>query len=266
MEKTLKGKEGLIHGTAIIHPNAQISDGVRIGPYAVIDENVSIGEGTKIDSHCVITGHTSIGKDNRIGIGAVIGLEPQDAAYRDEKSFVRIGERNIIREYVQIHRGTKEGTETRVGDDNFFLGFSHIAHNCRVGNGVVLANGALLAGYVGVEDYAFISGHCLVHQFCRIGKYAMMRGGARVSLDIPPYCVADDANSIRGINTVGLERRGFTLAQIKEIKKTYKEIFSGSAPLKDRIENLLAKNPPQEIRYFLDFIKNSERGVCRPPS
>lgn len=253
-----------IHPTAIVHPNAKIADGVEIGPYAVIGEDVSIGAGSFVDAHAVIRGHTEIGTENRIGVGAVIGLEPQDVSYRNETSYVRIGNKNIFREYVQIHRGTKEGSSTTIGDNNFLLGFSHVAHNCKLGNGIIMANGALLAGYVEVEDFAFISGHCLVHQFCRIGKFAMMRGGSRVSLDIPPYTVADDANAIRGINTVGLDRRGFDSTQIRQIKKAYKELFDSEKPLIDTLKDLLAQNPIPEVRYFLEFIQKSERGVCRP--
>lgn len=230
----------------------------------MIDEHVSVGENTAIDSHAVITGWTEIGCNNRIGVGAVIGLEPQDLKYKGEKSFVKIGDRNNIREYVQIHRGTTEGSATIVGNENFLLGFSHVAHNCKIGNSVVLANGALLAGYAVVEDYAFISGHCLVHQYCRIGKVAMMRGGARVSLDIPPYCIADDANSIRGINTIGLERRGFSAQQIRGIKNLYKKVFHSDKPLTDTVKELLQQNLEKELKYFLEFIANSSRGICRP--
>lgn len=256
----------IIHPTAQVSPKAKIDDEVEIGPFVIIDENVSIGKGTKIGPHTVITGYTEIGSENQIGIGAVIGLEPQDLAYKEGKSFVKIGNRNKIREYVQIHRGTKEGSATVIGDNNFLLGLSHIAHNCQVGNHVILANGALLAGYVIVEDYVFISGNCLVHQFCRIGQYAMMRGGSRISLDLPPYCTADDANAIRGINTVGLERRGFTIEQIREIKKVYKELFYSDDPIEQTIKDILTKEPKAEIKYFLEFIKSSERGICRPAS
>jgi UDP-N-acetylglucosamine acyltransferase len=253
-----------IHPTALVHPEARLSDGVEIGPYVIVEENVSIGSKTSIDAHAVIRGWTEIGSENKIGVGAVIGLEPQDLAYKNEKSFVKIGNKNNIREYVQIHRGTKEGTVTSVGDNNFILGFVHLAHNVKVGNNTIMANGALLAGYAEAEDFVFISGHCLVHQFCKIGKYAMMRGGSRVSLNIPPYCVADDANLLRGINTVGLERRGFTMEQIRRIKNTYKEVFLSGKPMVDTIKNILSTSPAPEIQPFLEFIQNSERGICRP--
>lgn len=253
-----------IHPTAVVDPKAEVSEGVEIGPYVVVGENVKIGSRTKIDPHAVIVGDTTIGSDNRIGVGAVIGLEPQDVAYKNEKSFVRIGNFNIIREYVQIHRGTKEGSATTLGDYNFLLGFSHLAHNCKVGNRIILANGALLAGYAEVEDYAFISGHCLVHQYCRIGESAMMRGGSRISLDLPPYCIADDTNTVRGINSIGLERRGFSGDQIRKVKKVYKELFYSEKPMAESVDSMLAENPSKELQRFLNFIKSSERGICRP--
>jgi UDP-N-acetylglucosamine acyltransferase len=253
-----------IHPTAIVSPKAKIADTVEIGPYAIVEENVSIGSGTVVGPHAVLSGWTEIGSDNRIGIGAVIGLEPQDLAYKNEKSFVRIGNKNNIREYVQIHRGTKEGTVTELGDNNFLLGFCHVAHNCKVGSSTIIANGALLAGYVEVGDFSFISGHCLIHQFTRIGKYAMMRGGSAISLDLAPYCVADENNMVRGINTVGLERRGFTMQQIRAVKNTYKAVFGSDRPLVETVSKLLSESPSPEIRYFLEFIQQSERGICRP--
>jgi len=259
----MRGKSK-IHSTAIVHKKARIGAAVEIGPYAVVDEHVTIGAGCRLDAHCVITGHTEIGLNNQVGVGAVIGLEPQDFSYKGEKSFVKIGDRNKIREYVQIHRGAKEGTVTRVGNDNFLLGFSHIAHDCKVDNNTIIANGALLAGHVEVEDFVFISGHCLIHQFCHLGKHAMMRGGARVSLDIPPYCIADDSNALRGINSIGLERRGFTPVQIKEIRKMYRQIFTSELTMEKQIETVLAQDLSAECRVLAEFIKNSPRGVCRP--
>ncbi len=263
MEKTVQAK---IHPTAIVHPGAQIAEGVEIGPYAIVEGDVSIGAGTQVDAHAVIRGHTQIGKENKIGIGAVIGLEPQDISYKGQKTFVKIGDKNIIREYVQVHRGAKEGSSTEIGNGNFLMGFVHVAHNCHIANGVILANGVLLAGHVEIADFAFISGHCIIHQFNRVGAYVMMRGASRVSLDIPPYCIADDTNALRTINTVGLERRGFTTAQIREIKNVYKQIFYSTIPLNEHIQALLAKNPSQEIRVFLEFIQSSKIGICRPPT
>lgn len=254
----------MIHPTAIIGKKVKLAPDVQVGPYSVLEGEITVGAKTRIGSHCVISGWTEIGQDNEIGVGAVIGLEPQDFSYKGEKSFVKIGDRNKIREYAQIHRGTGEGGVTEVGNDNFILGFSHIAHDCRVGNNIILANGALLAGHSVVEDFAYISGLCLVHQFVRVGKYSMMRGGARVSLDIPPYCMADDANSLRGLNTVGLERRGFSAQVIKEIKKVYRQVFGGEKSMGEQVDALLADSLSEEAKYFVQFIKDSERGVCRP--
>ena len=254
----------MIHSTALVDPKAKLAKDVEVGPYAIIGPDVEIGSGTKIGPHAVITGWTKIGANNKIGVGAVIGLEPQDISYKGEKSCVVIGEGNDIREYMQIHRGTGDGGTTTVGNKNFLLGFSHIAHDCKVGNNIILANGALLAGHAEVEDFSYVSGHCLVHQFVRIGKYSMMRGGARVSLDIPPYCMADDANALRGLNSVGLERRGFKSETIREIKKVYRQIFAGDAPMNETVKTLLADSLSEESKYFLRFIQASERGVCRP--
>src|SRR3989344_2609295 len=252
----------MIHPTAIIGKKVKLAVDAEVGPYSVLDGEITVGAKTKIGPHCVISGWTEIGQGNEIGVGAVIGLEPQDFTYKGEKSFVKIGDRNKIREYAQIHRGTGEGGATSVGNDNFILGFSHIAHDCRLGSNIILANGALLAGHAVVEDFAYVSGLCLVHQFARLGKYSMMRGGARVSLDVPPYCMADDANSLRGLNTIGLERRGFSPQVIREIKKVNKQVFGGAKPLSDEVDALLADSLSPEVKYFVQFIKDSERGVC----
>ncbi len=254
----------MIHSTAIIGSKVKLGEGVEVGPYAILDGEITVGPKTKIGPHAVISGWTEIGSENQVGVGAVIGLEPQDLSYKGEKTRVKIGDRNNIREYAQIHRGTGEGGITTVGNDNLILGFSHIAHDCHIGNNIILANGALLAGHAIVEDFAYISGLCLVHQFVRLGKYSMMRGGARVSLNIPPYCMADDANSLRGLNTVGLERRGFSPADIKEIKSVYRQIFGGEKPMNEQVESLLGGNLSAPAKYFVQFIKESERGVCRP--
>ncbi len=254
----------MIHSTAVVSSKAKIAAGVEIGPFAVIEDNVSIGKGTKVGPHAVITGFTEIGEDNKIGVGAVIGLDPQDLAYKGQKSYVKIGNRNNIREYVQVHRGTKEESVTKIGDDNFLMGFSHIAHNCQLGNSVIIANGSLLAGYAEMGDFVVLSGTCMVHQFCRVGKYAMMRGGAGVTLDLPPYCIAAGENSVRGINVIGLERHGFSSEQIRGIKRAYKELFSPDTTLETALTSMLSRNPPEEIKYFLEFVKNSPKGIARP--
>ena len=259
-----------IHSTASVHPKAALADDVTVGAYAVIDAEVRIGDGTIVGHHAVITGQTEIGKNNVIGIGAVIGLEPQDLSYKGAKSYVKIGDHNTLREYVQVHRGTKEDSSTVIGDHNFLMGFSHVAHNCQLGNHIIFANGVLLAGYAQIEDYVFLSGHCLVHQFCRIGKYSMMRGGAKMSQDLPPYCISDEMNLMRGLNVVGLQRNGFSVEQIRGIKNLYQHLFSdfsgvsGAEPLQEKISKMLTTETRPEIRYFLEFILNSKRGICRP--
>lgn len=255
-----------IHPSAIIAPNARLAEGVEVGPCAVIDGDVALGRGTKVGPHAYLTGQVEIGEDNVIGASAVIGTEPQDLAYKGAKSFVRIGRGNVFREYVSIHRGTKEGTGTVIGDDNYLMASSHVGHNCRLGNRIIFANGVLLGGYVDVADNVFLSGHCVVHQFCKIGEGAMMRGGTALSLDLPPYCMVGETNRVRGLNTVGLERRGFTRRQLQSIKALYRDVFNNpkSLNLQEAVAELSAGERPPEERLFLEFIKSSERGVCRP--
>ncbi len=254
----------MIHPSAVIAPGARLAEGVSVGAFAVIDGGVSLGRGTTVGPHAYVTGHTEIGEDNVIGASAVIGSEPQDLAYKGAKSFVRIGRGNTFREHVTIHRGTKEGTATVIGNDNYLMASAHVGHNSVLGNGIIFANGVLLGGYVEVADFVFLSGHCLVHQFCKIGEGAMMRGGTAISMDLPPYCMIGQDNRVRGLNTVGLERRGFTPQQLRGVKLLYREVFNHPKSLQEGVAELLAVERPPEQRKFLDFIKASERGVCRP--
>lgn len=254
----------MIHPTAVIDPRARLAEGVSVGAFAVIDGDVSIGRGTRVGPHAYLTGHAEIGEDNVIGACAVIGSEPQDLAYKGAKSFVRIGRGNTFREYVSIHRGTKEGTATVIGDNNYLMASAHVGHNSVLGNGIIFANGVLLGGYAEIADHVFLSGHCLVHQFCKVGEGAMMRGGTAISMDLPPYCTIGTDNRVRGLNTVGLERRGFTSQQVRGVKLLYREVFNHPKSLQEAVAELLAVERPPEQRKFLDFIKASERGVCRP--
>jgi UDP-N-acetylglucosamine acyltransferase len=255
-----------IHPTAVIDPKAEIHNEAEIGPYVIIDGEVRIGRGTRIMAHAYLTGWTEIGEDNAIHMGAVIGHEPQDKEYKGDKSYLRIGHRNIIREHVQIHRGTKPESSTIIGNENFFMNHAHIAHNCKVGNGVVIAGGALLAGYVQVEDGAFISGNCVVHQFVRIGKLAMLRGLSRTSRDVPPFCIMDDTHTVKAINQVGLERAGYGEGEIREIKEAFAELFRRKGNLAQAVQELESRvSLTKEVVYLLNFIRSSERGVCFGP-
>lgn len=251
-----------IHPTAIIDPRAEIHPEAEIGPYVVIDGAVKVGSGTKAMAHTYLTGWTEIGEDNVIHMGAVIGHEPQDVAYRGWKTHLFIGCRNIIREHAQIHRGTTEGSATVIGNDNFFMHHSHVAHNCQIGNHTIIAGGALLAGYVQVEDQAFVSGNCVVHQFVRIGKLALLRGLSRTSRDVPPFCIMDGTHTVRGVNLLGLKRAGYSSERIREIRQAFARLFHRRINMARTVQELETEGPSDDVAYLLQFIKNSKRGVC----
>jgi len=256
----------MIHQTAIVHPAARVEDGVRIGPYAVIGEHVSIASGTTVGPHAVIEGWTEIGRDNQIFQFASIGAAPQDLKFHGEKTYLRLGDRNLVREFVTLHRGTESGGgETIIGNDNLFLAYSHVAHDCIVGNRVILSNGANLAGHVHVDDFAILSGLCAVHQFSRIGAHAMVAGGAMVNQDVAPYTIVqgDRAKTV-GINLVGLQRRGFSEEAIRRIKKAYKLVFRSGLRLEEALDRITSElGEGAEVMVFSDFIRQSQRGITR---
>jgi len=254
-----------IHPTALVDPLAAIHPEADIGPYVVIDGPVRIGRGTRVLAHAVLTGNTQIGEDNEIHMGAVIGHVPQDVAYKGQQSFLKIGHRNIIREHSQIHRATVEGSATVIGDDNFFMHHSHVAHNCQIGNQTIIAGGALLAGYVQVEDRAFVSGNCVVHQFVRIGTLAILRGLSRTSRDVPPFCIMDGTHTVRGLNVVGLRRVGFDRERIRALRQAFSRLFRQKINLKRAVEELRMEPCSPDVLYLLDFIQQSKRGVCFGP-
>jgi UDP-N-acetylglucosamine acyltransferase len=257
----------MIHPTAIIDPKAEISEGVEIGPYSVIEKNVLIGEGTKIGPHVVIREGTYIGKQCQISQFASIGEAPQFLGYKGEKTFLQIGDHNIIREFVTLHRGTiKGGGKTIIGNENFLMAYSHVAHDCQIGNQVVMANGATLAGHILIEDCAIIGGLVAVHQFCRVGTYAIVGGLTGVLLDIPPYTKAQgDIARLFGLNTIGLKRANFSEETLKALKKAYRIIFRSSLTLekamKRVVEDEISQKP--EVQHFLQFIQCSKRGITR---
>src|ERR671918_1529188 len=214
-----------IHPTAVIDPKAEIDSDVTIGHYVVIEGPVKVKRGSRVMAHACLTGSTEIGADNQIHPGAVLGDAPQDRAYKAEETYLKIGDHNIFREGVQIHRGTATGTATIIGNDNFFMGNSHVGHNCKIGNQNILANGALLGGYVEVGNNVFISGNCVVHQFIRIGDYALMRGLSGTSRDVPPFAIVDWQHTVRGVNVVGLKRAGFDDRRIRAIRNAFRVLF-----------------------------------------
>jgi len=246
---------------AAIADGAQIGADVEIGPFAVIDGNVKIGDRCKIGPHVHLTGHTTIGAGTSIHTGAVIGGEPQDVHYNDEVSYVEVGENCIIREYVTIHRGTEEGSITKVGNRVMLMAMVHLGHNCQIADDVIIANSSLLAGRVQVDEHAFISGGCLVHQYVRIGKMAMVGGGNTLPQDVPPYCLLQ-YGVIHGPNIVALRRSGLAEDVRDDIRDAIKIFFFEGLNTKNAISEIRARIPNHpEIDTFVDFLENTRRGV-----
>ncbi|ABQ27394.1 acyl-ACP--UDP-N-acetylglucosamine O-acyltransferase [Geotalea uraniireducens] len=258
----------MIHATAVVHPKAELDSDVEIGPYAIIGEHVKIGRGTKVGAHTVIDGWTTIGENNQIFHLASVGAVPQDLKYKGEETYLKIGDRNIIREFATLHLGTVTGNgETTVGSGNLFMAYSHVAHDCSIGNGVVMANAATLAGHVKVEDYAILGGLSAIHQFTRIGAHAMIGGGTLVGMDIPPYTITTgdrrDAR-LRGLNLVGLKRHKFSDEVIASLKKAYKILVLSDLKLKDALERIKNEVPSSpEVDHFTTFVETAQRGICR---
>jgi UDP-N-acetylglucosamine acyltransferase len=253
----------VIHRTAIIDARAEVHSECEIGPYVVIDGAVKIGRATRVMAHATITGWTEIGAENEIHPGVALGGPPQDKAYSGAESYLKIGDRNVFRENVTVHRGTAPGSSTVIGSDNYLMAGSHVGHNCRLGDEIVLANGALLGGYVEVGDRAFISGNCVVHQFVRVGELSLMRGLSGTSRDVPPYAIVDWQHTVRGVNVVGLKRAGFEDKQIRALKEAFRILFRKGRNLKLALAELEANAElAQAALPVLDFIKASKRGVC----
>ncbi|MCK6555238.1 acyl-ACP--UDP-N-acetylglucosamine O-acyltransferase [Candidatus Binatia bacterium] len=252
-----------IHPTAVVDPLATIDPSAVIGPFVVVEGPARIGPGTRLGPHVTVTGWTTLGADNIVHAGARLGDAPQDLAYGGGESFLRVGDRNVIREGAQLHRGTGPGSETLVGDDNFFMTNAHIGHNCRLGNHVIMATGATLGGHVRVEDHVFISGNCVVHQFVRIGRLALLRGLSRASRDVPPFCIMDGTHTVRAVNRVGLRRAGFSSAQVRALHAAFRTLFRRARNLQHAIAAVEATPCTDEVRELLDFIRTSTRGVCR---
>ena len=254
-----------IHPTAIVDPDAELGDGVEVGPFSLIAGTVKIGDRTRVGARVTIEGNTTLGEDNEIFTGAVIGSLTQDKKYDGGLSFLRIGDRNKIREYVTINPGTKDGTETGIGDDNLLMAYSHVAHDCILQNQTVLANAATLAGHVIVEERAIIGGLSAVHQFVRIGRIALVGGCSKVVQDVPPFMIAD-GHPVRvfGVNSIGLDRAGLSKDEKGLLKKACKILFKSGLPFKKAVEKLKQECPDSStITALLDFIKKSDRGICR---
>uniref|UniRef100_A0A450SNY5 Acyl-[acyl-carrier-protein]--UDP-N-acetylglucosamine O-acyltransferase n=1 Tax=Candidatus Kentrum sp. DK TaxID=2126562 RepID=A0A450SNY5_9GAMM len=256
----------MIHESACIDPSARIASNVRVDPWSVIGADVEINAGTRIGSHCVIEGPTIIGEDNHIYPFNSIGGMPQDKKYGGEHTLLTIGNRNIIREYCTLNRGTVQGGGvTEVGNDNWIMAYVHVAHDCRIGNDVVIANGTTLAGHVIVEDYVTLGGFTLIHQFCTIGAYGFSGGGSAITKDVLPYTmVAGNYAKPYGINMVGLKRRGFDSAALQKLRRAYKSIYKRGNTLEKAVlelEDMASEG--DGIDRIIDFLRRSSRGIVR---
>jgi UDP-N-acetylglucosamine acyltransferase len=253
-----------IHPTALVDPAAKIGVDVEIESYSVVGPQVTIGEKTIVQSHVVIEGQVTIGSGNLIGHGTVIGAPPQDVSFSPQrKTKVEIGNNNIIREYCTIHRGTAEDSATKIGNRNFLMVGAHIGHNCEIGNNVIIANNCLLAGYVRVDDGAFLGGGSTFHQFMHIGRLVMVQGSSAFGKDIPPFVVAAERNSVFGVNVVGLRRAGFSAKDREEIKAAFKLVYLSGLNISQMIEKAATMKVSAVAREFLDFVANAKkRGIC----
>jgi UDP-N-acetylglucosamine acyltransferase len=253
-----------IHPTAVVDPGAVIGANVTIGPFAFIDRDTQVGEGCVIGPHSAILRYASLGRNCRVHACAVLGDLPQDLAFKEEPSYVKIGANCVFREGVTVHRGTKPGTSTVVGDNCFLMANSHLAHNVQLGNGVIIANGALLAGYVEVGERAFISGNALIHQFVRIGRLAMLSGSSGIGKDVPPFCttVGVCRNRIAGLNVVGLRRAGIGPEERQAIRSAIKLLYRSGLNVSQAVERIKKEFPQPAVQEICAFIEASKRGIC----
>jgi UDP-N-acetylglucosamine acyltransferase len=254
----------VVASTARVHPDAVIGAGVRIGEFCVIESDVTIGAGCALEPYVYIKRWTALGERNEISAGTVLGTDPLDKGFSGERSYLRIGNDNKIREHYTISRGTAPESVTEIGDGNYIMTSGHVAHNCRIGNQTVIASCALLAGYVEVEDQAFISGGVVVHQFSKIGRLAMIGGNTRVNSDVPPFFLYTGFNvEAKGLNMVGLRRAGFKAAEVTALKKAYQILYRSGLKLQDALVKIENEIGTPEALHLAGFIRRSERGICR---
>ena len=256
----------MIHPTALVDPGAGLDEGVEVGPFAVIGPGVEIGAGTRVGPHTVVRGPTRIGRDNRIFQFASVGDDPQDKKYGGEPTRLEIGDRNRIREYTTIHRGTvQDRGVTSIGNDNLFMAYTHVAHDCRIGDQVIMANAASLGGHVEIQDWSILGGFTIVHQFCRIGAHSFCAMGSVLTKDVPPYVtVSGHPARPRGINSEGLRRRGFSEGAVAAVKRAYRLLYMAGLPLDEALERVreLARGVP-ELAPLADFVAESSRSIVR---
>lgn len=253
-----------IHPTAIVDPAATLADGVKVGPYAIVGAHVSLSEGVTIGSHAIVSGPTQLGEECQVYPHAVIGGDAQDKKFKGEEAFLTIGRRNIFREFTTVNRGT-DGGSTSIGDDNLFMAYAHVAHDAVIGNHCVFANSANIAGHVRIEDNVVLGGLVGVHQYCRIGRCAMVGGGGMAAQDVPPFTIGQgDRARLFGLNIVGLRRNGFSLEVVNALKGAYRELFHQGLPLRialEQVREVYAEVP--EVTELVAFIEASTRGICR---
>jgi UDP-N-acetylglucosamine acyltransferase len=253
-----------ISNHAIVSPRASVGENVFIGPFCIVEEDVEIGAGTRLDSHVVLKRFTTIGKDNHLHMGVLLGSDPEDKNFTGERSYLQIGNRNIFREYSTASRGTPPESATRIGSNNYIMIGTHLAHNNQLGNEIVICNYCSLAGYVEVEDGAFLSGGVVVHQFSRIGRLAMIGGNTRVNRDVPPYLLTSEFNvAAHGLNLVGLRRAGFTRDRIKQLKLAYRMLYRSGLALQAALERIEQEIPTEDAANLVSFIRASRRGICK---
>jgi UDP-N-acetylglucosamine acyltransferase len=257
---------GNIHPTALVAPEAELGENVEVGAYAVIGPGVVVGANTRIGAHAVLQGPTRIGADNEVFPFASVGSAPQDKKYKGEPTRLEIGDRNVIREFVTLNRGTtKDEGVTRIGDDNLFMAYAHVAHDCRVGSRCVLANNATLGGHVHLDDWVIMGGFSAVHQFCKVGAHAFLANNAAVTRDVPPYVMAvGQPAAAHSVNAEGLKRRGFTPQQIRNLRNAFRLLYRSGLKLADATEQLAAIAEEQpEVRAIVEFLPRSTRSIVR---
>jgi UDP-N-acetylglucosamine acyltransferase len=253
-----------IHPTATVAPGARLEGEVTVGPYAYIEPDTVLGDGCVIGPHASVLRHTTLGPGCRVHAGAVLGDLPQDLSFGGAVSYLKVGAKCVIREGVTLHRGTKEGTATEIGDGCFLMATAHCAHNVRLGPGVIVANGAMLGGYAEVGERAFISGNCMIHQFTRVGRLAMLSGGAGISKDVPPFCTVPGimTNRVVGLNVIGMRRAGLTPEQRLQIKQAFQLVYRSGLNVSQAVERLRAAFAAGPAAEFCAFIEQSKRGIC----
>jgi UDP-N-acetylglucosamine acyltransferase len=261
-------QSAFVHPTAVVSPEAQLAEGVRVGPFVVIEDAVTVGPGTVIHPHAHLIGSLTLGANNEVGSNVVLGGAPQHLAYKGEPTLLVIGDGNILREHSTVHRGMPVGTGpgsgvTRIGNRNFFMAGSHAAHDCVIGNECLFANNAALGGHVEIGDRALISGNSAVHQFCRVGRLALLSGASATSKDMPPFWVMQDVNGVRGVNTIGMRRAGMMATEIQAVRRAFSFIYVDRLPIPAallRMEAELGHVPA--VREIVEFIRASKRGIC----